>query len=1026
VTQSVFRFGPFELDEARFELRRDGERLSVQPKVLKLLLHLVLQRERVVSADELLRVLWPKETVSAASIKRAVAGARKALGEDGPSALRTVRGLGYQFVLAVEQLVPASVQAAEAGEPAHEPYIGREGALSLIDETLAELLAGRARCLLMIGEPGIGKTRTMHELARRAQQAGAHAWWGRGMEVEGAPAFWAVIQLLRDGARSLPPEALEQAMGAGAADIVEAVPELKEWLPDVPDAPRIGTLSERFRFFDSLATFLRRLSEQAPLVLLLDDLQRVGEPALRLLVFLLHQLEGQRVLIVGALRPLLPREGSVGELIDALRKEPSCRSLELHGLSHSELAHYVELKIGASAPPSVIEQLHQQTAGNPLFLEQLLGSVRAAGQADGALAGELLEAAAHVQGLRGAIERHLERLDEPCRALLRSAAVLGRDFCMGVLAELTQASSEQVLAHISEAAAAGIVHAQPGRVGQYRFTHALIRDALYAQLPLAERARTHGRAGAVLEARGAAADEELLGALAEHFAQAAPAHDEGRALQYMLRAADAAMRRLAYEEAARKYERARALLELGRPDEQTRLQLLLRKGEALAHATDVDGARQGLLEALARARVCGATDVLVHAATLLVGPPESGVDLELIEALRLAKDALLPGDGRRALLGALLAKCLCYSPRTSERVSMARAALASAAALPPEQRATILQACPEALGEPDYLHERIISASELARLGHAHADQRMLLHAATLRIWYGVELGDMPGVDLALEELRALVEHTREPLYRWYMLAFRGMRAYLAGRLEEAEQFAREALQLGAAAGSMAEHTFVVQLNGLRLLQGRLNECEELARGMSSRHPQMAGWRAMLAGIEAMLGRRDRARAVLEELLADDLALLRRDSFLLSAFAPAADLCGHVGDAKLAKPLYDAILPYEDYQGNVSIGFASYGPMSRHLGVLAARLGDVERAEHHFRRALRSSEAMNSPVMVSMCCVSHARTLTHAGRKGDAERAAKLVKRARVLSDAHGLSLLSHACSTLGEKLQPVAARPAH
>src|SRR5688500_10015861 len=102
----LFAFGDFELDEARFELRRAGRRVHVQPEVLKLLLYLVLHRNRSVPVSELLLTLWPGERVGNASIKRAVRAARAALGESelGPSGIRNVRGHGYEFVVPVREL----------------------------------------------------------------------------------------------------------------------------------------------------------------------------------------------------------------------------------------------------------------------------------------------------------------------------------------------------------------------------------------------------------------------------------------------------------------------------------------------------------------------------------------------------------------------------------------------------------------------------------------------------------------------------------------------------------------------------------------------------------------------------------------------------------------------------------------------------------------------------------------------------------------------------------------------------------
>lgn len=112
----IFVFGNCELDHARFQLRRDNARVPVQPKALRLLFYLVAQRERAVSSEELLARIWPCETVTRASLKRAVLAARRAIDEGGEeqSSIRTVRGYGYHFVRPVQVIV---LQRAEEAAP---------------------------------------------------------------------------------------------------------------------------------------------------------------------------------------------------------------------------------------------------------------------------------------------------------------------------------------------------------------------------------------------------------------------------------------------------------------------------------------------------------------------------------------------------------------------------------------------------------------------------------------------------------------------------------------------------------------------------------------------------------------------------------------------------------------------------------------------------------------------------------------------------------------------------------------------
>jgi len=1026
----IFAFGQYELDEGRFELRRGSERVCVQPKVLKLLLHLVGSRDRSVSAGELLEALWPGETVSAASVKRAVRGARQALGDggDSQSVIRTVRGHGYRFVPPVEvvsepaggQVDSAPITPPRAGDsgrptPVEELFVGRDGVLSALRTALDELAAGRGGCVLLVGDPGIGKTRTLRELARHAAAADAHVWFGRCMEADGAPAFWPIVQILREAIADLGAEGLQALMGDGAEDIAEAIPELAKWLAGLSVAPPIGSVAARFRFFDSMARFVRRAGALRPTVLVLDDLQRADQPTLRLLAFVLKQLDRTRVLVAASVRPFAHREGGVPELLRELARESATRTLELAGFDRAELERYLELRTGSRPPAEVAAGLYEQTAGNPLFLEQLVHGLRAAGP--GEVRWDCLAQAAATRGLRGAIERHLEATSAPCRALLRSAAVLGRDFSLGLLAPVAQQPMTAILAQLGEASANGLVQAPTDGVGAHRFTHALIRDALYDQLAPAERARLHGRAADALEAHGAATSSALLPELAEHLARAAPLHDRGRALQYAVRAGEAASGRLAYEEAALHYERALVLIELGAPDPRRRLGLLVARGEALARATLAQAAQPVLLEAAGLARELGANDTLVAVATLLARQPETGsVDAIQVGLLQEALATLSDNDRRRPALTALLAKSLSYSGERAHCAQLSLSALAQAREIDdPGLRAEALLACHEALAEPDYLEQRLSIGTELERLGHSHGDAGMLLRASSVRVWSSVERGDMAGADAAIETLEALAQRVREPFFRWQAIVFRAMRALLQGHVQSAEQLARAALELGSSVSAPAAyHVYCAQQHGILRYQGRIAEAESLVRDISARHPSLNGWRAVLAGIEAELGRRPNAQAVLAELMRDGVRTLRSEPFVLSALAPAAELCAVVGDPERARVLYDAILPYENQHGNVSFGIASYGPMARHLGQLAHLMGERERSEQHFALALASAERMQSPPILALCCAAYARSLLDDGRAGT--RARELLDRGLALalgSQLHGIAIL---CRRIGDR----------
>jgi len=197
----TYTFAGLTLDEALYELRRGAAAVKLEPKVFDVLRHLVRHRERVVSKDELLAELWPGEHVSESVLPRCITALRKAVGDtaSGQHVIQTVHGRGYRFIAALEIAADGEVALAREEGPA-EPrgaFVGREDAMAKLRAALADALGGVGRLVLLVGEPGIGKTRTAEEIASDGRRAGALVLAGRCYEGDGAPAFWPWLQILR-------------------------------------------------------------------------------------------------------------------------------------------------------------------------------------------------------------------------------------------------------------------------------------------------------------------------------------------------------------------------------------------------------------------------------------------------------------------------------------------------------------------------------------------------------------------------------------------------------------------------------------------------------------------------------------------------------------------------------------------------------------------------------------------------------------------------------------------------------------
>jgi hypothetical protein len=230
-------------------------------------------------------------------------------------------------------------------------FVGRDDALGELRAGLHETISGRGRLLLLVGEPGIGKTRTAEELATYARLRSAQVLWGRCYEGEGAPAFWPWVQLIRAYAHERDVQTLASDMGTGAADIAQVVSEIRERFPALPAPPPLSPEQARFRLFDSIATFLRNAAVRQPIVLVLDDLHWADKPSLLLLEFVAREASQARLLILGTYRDVeLGRQHPLSHTLAELARAQLTRRIVLRGLSAPDIGRFIEITAGAQPP----------------------------------------------------------------------------------------------------------------------------------------------------------------------------------------------------------------------------------------------------------------------------------------------------------------------------------------------------------------------------------------------------------------------------------------------------------------------------------------------------------------------------------------------------------------------------------------------------------------------------------------------------------------------------------------------------
>jgi DNA-binding winged helix-turn-helix (wHTH) protein len=973
----VFADCVFDLD--RYELRRGGAPVAVQPKVLALLQLLLEARERTVTKREILAAIWPDTVTSESSLTRAVSFARRAVGERERDArvIRTVRGRGYRIgvPVAIEERVGRAVERSRAAPR----VLCREKELEIARDALDAAFAGLGQVVLFAGEPGIGKTRLATELAEDAQAQGASVFWGRCDEGEVGPAYWPWLQILRAALEEWGAEALCQSVGAAAADLADLLPELRERLPDLPRAAAADREQVRFRIFDGITRLLRARSAARPIALVLDDLHRADEPSLALVGFLAHELSGARIFVVGTYRDGQiaighPLQQTLAEL--ARSQRPRSRIL-LRGLSEACVRRFIEALTGSAPTPRLVEGCMRRSEGNPLFLLELLqwleARERPLEEFDSEAEREIPE------GVRQVIGRRIGLLSAACREALEVASVLGREFSATSLAVVLGLEQAALFARLGEAERARIILPVRGRPGALRFSHGLVAEALYDGLETGTRVRIHARAAAELEDRVAPhpiapTDLEIgipasrLAELAHHFCEAGAAGDPAKAVRFAAGAGEHALRLLDFPAAIRHFELALESLSAHAPHDASRwCQIALALADARYRAGFPGECGELLWQVAERARASGDVEAQANAAVRLSQYKIGGNVLlpvhARIEVLEDSARRLHGGEiGLRARVLAALGSELYWGDDLARADSLAEEAISLARRHgDPATLWEALFARRLFRFAPDRQKMGLETGEELVELAQKSGDRgRELLARIDFRLCEPIMRADRVEIDRELERCAAIARELREPALHFLVSRANAARALWQGRLDDAETLLEETRELGRRADpDIAQLSYDTAQIPLRRMQGRFAELEATLQ-RDGRLPRTRGHRwSALCLLLAETRRLASARVEFEGLSARGFADLRRDSNFTCNLALLAEVCHRLGDRARAAELRELLAPWAGcYVGLHTI--AAYGCASRFLGLLDCVLGDRRAAVRSLEEAVAVEERMGA------------------------------------------------------------------
>ncbi len=563
------------------------------------------------------------------------------------------------------------------------------------------LTENKGGLVLCGGEPGIGKTRLAQELAGQALAVGREVVWGHCVETEGAPAFWPWRQVLK----------------ATGAD------------PDLVLAHDAEVPQDRFRVFDAIATALDRDG----LVIIVEDVHWADQASLLVLSHLATQLRDVR--IFATFRDPCPA------VADLMR---SAVRIDLHGLSADEVAELV----GPEHSTTVMEL----TSGNPLFVTEIARAVD-----DGTWRPDQPP-----RSVRDIVTGRLDRLSPPARELIRTAALVGRDFDL----DLAAAASGQPISALDEATT--LIDATG-----HRFVHALTRDAVEASLTTAERRAIHRRIAEAMKSSTHYAD------VARHWS-ACGATEEARV--WTIRAAEDAVRRLAYEEGARLYRAAASI------EDSCEVQV------ALGRASYFAGDLAACVKAAQRAAELASTpEQIAEAALVLEAAPGAGVNAV---ATPLCDNALLQpvSPATRARLLAQRSHLAFYRGEQHRLDELSSEALDLARGSGDDRAlAEALHARQEACPGPSGRAERLGLATEMIDLAHRTRSPRSAMWGSMWRIHALIESGELAAAQEELPALALACDRVGGHVPQWHLEVVTACLAQAHSRFAEAREVGRRA-----------------------------------------------------------------------------------------------------------------------------------------------------------------------------------------------------------------------------------------
>jgi len=463
--------------------------------------------------------------------------------------------------------------------------IDRVEEMSLLKDAVDRAVRCEGGLVLLYGEAGIGKTRLTRELGAYARLRGMRVLYGRCpalFRMDGVPPYILWSEVIKDYLQVCTPEQLYKVIGYYPGEVCKLVPEIKQKLGAIPQSLPISPEHERDRLFEAVSQFATNISKEAPLLVVLDDLQWTDQSSLLLLHYLARGVYRESLLLLGAYRDTdIDERHPLSPVLTELNRERLLQSVLLKRMSFDDVSEMIKQMLEQDdVPKEFCELVYEKTRGNPFFAEEVIKSLKEEEviyRDEGKWKIKEVSSIEFPKTVKSVVKNRISRLDDECQNTLTMASFVGNDFTFEALHGVTGFEEDKLLELMEKMLKTELVKERVIRGEDvYSFADVIVRDVVHEEVSHLRHKRLHGVVGCALEKVYTKKIDEHLGELGYHFLEGG---DKDKAFDYFLKAGEKAQKVYAHGEAISYLQRALELLEEKEANLEEKARIMERLGD---------------------------------------------------------------------------------------------------------------------------------------------------------------------------------------------------------------------------------------------------------------------------------------------------------------------------------------------------------------------------------------------------------------------------------------------------------------